>query len=65
MQSENLAFTNDMLRRFAKSVGVKLSEARLERIAPRVERYLEEVNRLQDMDVSEVEPAVTFSMKLE
>ena len=64
-QSEKSRLSQDILRRFAEFAGVKFSEARLERIVPRVERYLEDVSRLEEVDVSEVEPTVIFSMKKE
>ena len=64
-QSEKSRLSQDTLRRFAEFAGVKFSEARLERIVPRVERYLEDVNTLEEVDVSEAEPATIFSMKQE
>ncbi len=64
-QNKTQGLSQDTLRRFAKFARVKFSEARLERIVPRVERYLREVNRLEEVDASEVEPAVIFSMKQE
>ena len=64
-QSEKSRLSQDMLRRFAEFAGVELSEARLERIVPRVERYFEAVNTLEEVDVSEAEPAIIFSMKQE
>ena len=62
-QNERPKLSQDTLRRFAELAGVKFSEARLERILPRVERYLGDVSRLEDVDVSEVEPVIIFSMK--
>lgn len=64
-QSERLRLSQNTLRRFAELAGVKFSEDRLERIMPRVERYLGDVSRLEEVDVSEAEPAVVFSMKQE
>lgn len=64
-QSERPGLSQNTLRRFAELAGVKFSEDRLERIMPRVERYLGDVSRLEEVDVSEAEPAVVFSMKQE
>ena len=64
-QSERPRLSHDILQQFAEFAQVKFSESRFERIIPRVERYLEEVNRLEEVDVSEIEPAVIFSMKQE
>ena len=63
--SERPRLSRDTLQRFAEFARVKFSEARFERIIPRVERYLEDVNRLEEEDISDAEPAVTFSMKQE
>ncbi len=64
-QSKRPRLSQDTLRQFAELAGVKFTEARLERIVPRVERYLDDVNRLEEVDLSEVEPAVIFSTKQE
>jgi len=44
---------------------VKISEDRLERVMPRVERYLQDIDELDEVDISEVEPAIIFPMKQE
>ena len=64
-QSEKSRLSRDILRRFAEYAGVELGKSRLERIVPRVERYLEDVNTLEEVDVSEAEPATIFSLKQE
>ena len=64
-QSKTQGLSQEILRRFAEFARVKFSETRLERIFPRVERYLNEVDGLEEVDISEVEPAVIFSMKQE
>ena len=64
-QNEKSRLSQDILRRFAEFTGVELSEARLERIVPRVERYLEGINTLEEVDVSEAEPTIIFLMKQE
>ena len=64
-QNERPGLSQDMLRQFAELARVKFAEARLERIKPRVEDYLENIGRLEEVDVSEVEPAVIFSAKQE
>ena len=54
--------STEALRQLAQLAGVEFTDARLERVLPRVERYLEEIGRLDNIDLSEVEPAVRFSM---
>ena len=53
------------LQHFAESVGCKLSQPRLERIVPRVERYFEDIKTLQEVDISDVEPDFIFSIRQE
>ncbi len=57
--------SSETLRRFAEVAGLKFSDTRLERMVPRVELYLEEVDKLQEVDVSDVEPDIVFSAKPE
>ena len=64
-QSERPGLSQDALRECAKLAGVRFSEARLERILPRVEHYLEEMDSLEEVDVTEVEPAISFFIKQE
>ena len=64
-QSERPALSREILLRFAEFKGVKLDEERLERIMPRVKRYLENVSRLEELDVRAAEPAVIFLMEQE
>lgn len=54
--------STEALRQFAQLAGVEFTDARLERVLPRVERYLEEVKSLDDVDLNEVEPVVRFSV---
>jgi len=60
---ERQKVSSDILRRLADYAGVKLSQERLERTRPRLEPYLNDVSRLDDVDVTDIEPAVTFSLK--
>ncbi len=62
-QSERPRLSPDVFRGYAEFAGVKFSVDQLERIIPRVERYLKEIKRLEEIDVGEVEPAIIFSIK--
>ena len=64
-KSKSPELSKDILQQFGGLAGVKFSEARLERMVPRVGRYFEDVNRLEEVDVSEAEPVVIFSMERE
>jgi hypothetical protein len=57
--------SQEMLRYLADFAGVRLSEDRLERTTPRVELYQNNVNRLDDVDLTGIEPAVAFSVAQE
>ena len=64
-KSERPELSLDTLRRYAEFARLNFSEDRLERILPRVQRYLNDIDELDEVDVSEVEPAVIFPMKKE
>lgn len=64
-QSESPKLSQDILRRYAEFARLKFSEDRLERMLPRVERYLNDIDELDEVDVGEAEPAIIFPMKKE
>lgn len=64
-RSERPKLSYDTLRRYTEFARVKISEDRLERVMPRVERYLQDIDELDEVDISEVEPAIIFPMKQE
>ena len=59
--NESLKISLDSMRRLADYAGVKLTEERLERTRPRLELYLNDVRRLDEVDITDIEPAVNFS----
>lgn len=64
-QNERPALSREILQRFLEFKGLKFNDERLERIMPRVQRYLDNINSLEEVDISEAEPAVIFLMKPE
>jgi len=53
----------EAVRHFAELAGIDLSDARLERVAPRVEGYFEGIEQLRDVDITEAEPLTVFWAK--
>ena len=64
-KSEKPELSLDTLRRYAEFARLNFSEDRLKQILPRVQRYLNDIDELDEVDVSEAEPAVIFPMKKE
>lgn len=52
----------EALSELASAAGTQLPEERLERIVPRVERFFEEIRRLDEVDLSGIEPAYNLPL---
>lgn len=65
MQGKRPELSPETLKRFAEYSGLEFTTERLERITPRVQRFLEEYSTLEEVDVSNAEPPVIFTLKPE